>query len=154
MLFNREKRKHELFKKKQEAINKRQKTFHELERENRDRGLNTALSTENKGFRMLEKMGFRAGEGLGKSKSGLKEPIDIVLRQGTSGIGRESHLKEVHNKKVQNKINRLKHHESQFRLHTKERTALNLLRKDFYKAQRICEELDFRSVCYNFISKF
>ncbi|CAH0562029.1 unnamed protein product [Brassicogethes aeneus] len=145
LLFNREKRKHELFKKKQDPVpQKRQKSFHELERENRDRGLNTAISTENKGFKLLEKMGFKPGDGLGKSKAGLKEPIDIVLRQGTSGVGRESHIKEVQSKRVQHKINRLRTCQNQFRLATKERTALNLLRKDFYKAQRICEELDFR----------
>jgi len=145
LLVNREKRKHEIFKKKLETPNKRQKTFGELERENREIGLTTAISSDNKGFRMLEKMGFKSGDSLGKSRSGIKEPIDIVLKQGTSGVGRESHIKEVFSKKQQQKIKNLKHYETQFRLANKERKNLAQIRKDFFKAQKVCEELDFRS---------
>ncbi|XP_066247080.1 G patch domain-containing protein 11 [Euwallacea similis] len=145
LLVNREKRKHDMFKKKAEAPNKRQKTLHEMEQENREIGLSTAISNENKGFRMLEKMGFKSGESLGKSRPGIKEPIDIVLKQGTSGIGRESHIKEVLSKRQQQKIKNLKHYETQFRLANKERKNLAQIRKDFFKAQRVCEELDFRS---------
>ncbi|XP_056646778.1 G patch domain-containing protein 11 [Diorhabda carinulata] len=145
LLFNREKRKMDVFKKKIEASNKRQKSLVELERENREMGLNTAISDENKGFKLLEKMGFKHGESLGKNKSGIKEPIDIVIKQGTSGIGRESHLKEVLNKKQQRKISYLRHYETQFHLANKERKNLAQMRKDFFKAQKICEELDFRA---------
>lgn len=146
LLVNREKRKLDLFKKKLESPTKRQKTLGELERENREIGLTTAISNENKGFRMLEKMGFKSGESLGKSRSGIKEPIDIVLKQGTSGVGRESHIKDVLSKKQQQKIKSLKHYETQFRLANKERKNLAQIRKDFFKAQKVCEELDFRCV--------
>ncbi|XP_050519103.1 G patch domain-containing protein 11-like [Diabrotica virgifera virgifera] len=144
LLFNRDKRKMDLFKKKLEPPTKRQKSVHELERETRERGLNTAISNENKGFKLLEKMGFKQGESLGKSKSGIKEPIDVVIKQGTSGIGRESHLKEVFSQKQQQKIKHLKHFENRYRLAFKERINLVKVRKDLLKAQRICEELDFR----------
>jgi len=145
LLINREKRKHEIYKKKIDPSNKRQKTITELERESRDKGLTTALSTENIGFRMLEKMGFKSGESLGKTRSGIKEPIDIVLRQGTSGVGRESHIKEVLSRNQQQKIKNLKHYETQYRLANKERKNLAQIRKDFFKAQKVCEELDFRN---------
>lgn len=146
LLFNKEKRKHDLYKRKLETSNKRQKTIGELERENRDKGLSTAISNENKGFRMLEKMGFKSGESLGKARSGIKEPIDIVLKQGTSGVGRESHIKDKISKRQQQKIKNLKHYETQFRLANKERKNLFQIRKDFFKAQKICEELDYRKV--------
>lgn len=146
LLVNREKRKHELFKKKMDTSNKRQKTLAELEHENRDKGLSTAISSENKGFRMLEKMGFKAGESLGKSRAGIKEPIDIVLKQGTSGVGRESHIKDVLTNRQQLKIKNLQHYETQFRLANKERKNLSQIRKDYFKAQKVCEELDFRCV--------
>ncbi|XP_060536857.1 G patch domain-containing protein 11 [Cylas formicarius] len=145
LLVNREKRKHELFKKKFESSSKRPKTLGEIERENRERGLNTALSSENKGFRMLEKMGFKSGESLGRAKSGIKEPIDIVLKQGTSGVGRESHIKEMFTRKQHQKVKNLKHYEVQYRLANKERKNLSQMRRDFFKAQKVCEELDFRS---------
>lgn len=146
LLFNREKRKLDMFKKKQEVVNKRQKTIGELERENRDKGLNTVISSENKGFKLLEKMGFKPGESLGKNKTGIKEPIDIVYKQGTSGIGRESHLREVVSQKQHQKIKNLKHYETQYRLANKERKNLLQIRRDFFKAQKVCEELDYRSV--------
>ncbi|KAJ8985865.1 hypothetical protein NQ317_006239 [Molorchus minor] len=81
---------------------------------------------------------------LGKSKSGIKEPIDIKVRQGTSGIGRESHLKEVVTQKQQLKLRNMKHYESQYRLANKERKNLAQIRRDFFKAQKVCEELDYR----------
>lgn len=137
-----------MYKKKQDYANKRQKSFAELERENRDKGLTTAISKDNKGFKLLEKMGFRPGESLGRSRPGIKEPIDIVLKQGTSGVGRESHLREVITLKQQQKIKNLKHYEIQFRLANKERKNLAQIRKDFFKAQKICEELDFRNVSH------
>lgn len=146
LLFNREKRKLDMFKKKQEPVNKRQKTIGELERENRDKGLNTVISSDNKGFKLLEKMGFKPGDSLGKNKGGIKEPIDIVYKQGTSGIGRESHLREVISQKQQQKIKNLKHYETQYRLANKERKNLLQIRRDFFKAQKVCEELDYRSV--------
>lgn len=148
LLLNREKRKLELCKKKQEFSNKRQKSLFEVEREARDKGLTTAICPENRGFRLLEKMGFRPGESLGKKGTGIKEPIDIVLKQGTSGVGRESHLREVITQRAQQKIKNLKHYETQFRLANKERRNLVQIRKDFFKAQKVCEELDFRTVSY------
>lgn len=138
-----------MYKKKQDFTNKRQKTVAELERESRDKGLNTAISKDNKGFKLLEKMGFRPGESLGRSRSGIKEPIDIVLKQGTSGVGRESHLREVVTQKQQQKIKNLKHYETQFRLANKERKNLAQIRKDFFNAQKVCEELDYRCVSSN-----
>ncbi|XP_030756494.1 G patch domain-containing protein 11 isoform X2 [Sitophilus oryzae] len=187
LLVNREKRKHELYKKKFDAPNKKQKGRSDMERENREKGLATAITSDNKGFQMLEKMGFKSGESLGKTNCGIKEPIDIVLKQGTSGVGRESHIKEIiereyklisgqslgksrssikepidivlkqgtsgvgresHIKEMlsrkQPKIKNLKHYETQFRLANKERTKISQIRKDFFKAQRICEELDYR----------
>ncbi|ERL94739.1 hypothetical protein D910_12013 [Dendroctonus ponderosae] len=154
LLVNREKRKHEIFKKKLETPCKRQKTLGELEQENREKGLTTAISNENKGFRMLEKMGYKSGESLGKSRSGIKEPIDIVLKQGTSGVGRESHTKEMISKRQQLKIKNLKHFETQFRLANKERKNLAQIRKDFFKVQKICEELDFRKKVKDPVEEF
>lgn len=146
LLLHHEKRKLDMYKKKHEYANKKQKSMSELERENRDKGLNTAIAKDNKGFKLLEKMGFRPGESLGRSRSGIKEPIDIVLKQGTSGVGRESHLREVITQKQQQKIKNLKHYETQFRLANKERKNLAQIRRDFFNAQKICEELDYRTV--------
>lgn len=146
LLHNREKRKHELYKKKLDNMNKKRKTLGDLEIESREKGLNTALPSDNKGYKLLEKMGFKPGDSLGKTKSGIKEPIDIVIKQGTSGVGREAHVKDTCIKKHHQRVLNLKQYETNFKLAHREKTVLNLVRRDFFKAQRICEELDYRNV--------
>ena len=45
------------------------------------------ISVENKGHQMMQKMGWRFGEGLGKEKSGIKEPINVMVREKNKGLG-------------------------------------------------------------------
>ncbi|XP_037295257.1 angiogenic factor with G patch and FHA domains 1 isoform X2 [Manduca sexta] len=49
--------------------------------------LDTFIPAENKGFKLLEKMGWSKGEGLGKDNQGDTEPIPLVSNEGTSGLG-------------------------------------------------------------------
>ncbi|KAL6074891.1 angiogenic factor with G patch and FHA domains 1 isoform X1 [Balamuthia mandrillaris] len=42
---------------------------------------------ESKGYAMLERMGWKAGEGLGKSKSGIKTPLDPDATSSRAGLG-------------------------------------------------------------------
>lgn len=53
-------------KHKEKNIENRQKTFKEQEKESREAALQTSISNENKGFALLQKMGYKAGQGLGK----------------------------------------------------------------------------------------
>lgn len=45
------------------------------------------LESSNKGFAMLERMGWKQGEGLGTSKDGMKEPLQAQQRYRRSGLG-------------------------------------------------------------------
>ena len=51
---------------KEKNIKNRQKTYKEQENENREAALQSSISNENKGFALLQKMGYKAGQGLGK----------------------------------------------------------------------------------------
>ncbi|XP_073812707.1 angiogenic factor with G patch and FHA domains 1 isoform X3 [Musca autumnalis] len=53
--------------------------------------VDTAISSENKGFKMLSKLGWNKGEALGKSQAvgGLLEPINVEANTGTKGLGCE-----------------------------------------------------------------
>lgn len=54
--------------------------------------LNKPISVENKGFQLLQKMGYKPGSSLGKNTSeqqGLKEPIKIDLKRGRGGLGKK-----------------------------------------------------------------
>ncbi|XP_069361310.1 angiogenic factor with G patch and FHA domains 1 isoform X3 [Maniola hyperantus] len=57
--------------------------------------INTFITPENKGFKLLEKMGWSKGEGLGKDNQGEREPIPIVSNEGTTGLGSTSEPKRV-----------------------------------------------------------
>ncbi|XP_063367034.1 angiogenic factor with G patch and FHA domains 1 isoform X1 [Cydia amplana] len=49
--------------------------------------LDTFIAPENKGFKLLQKMGWSKGEGLGRDSQGDTEPIPLVGNDGTSGLG-------------------------------------------------------------------
>lgn len=74
-----EKRRNEIEAKRQLQLKSKPKSVQELQEEKLKEGLNTALTSDNKGFAMLSKMGFKPGTSLGKSStaesSGIKEPI-------------------------------------------------------------------------------
>lgn len=53
-------------KQKEKNIQNRQKSYKEQEKESRETALKSSISNENKGFALLQKMGYKAGQGLGK----------------------------------------------------------------------------------------
>ncbi|XP_063930306.1 G patch domain-containing protein 11-like isoform X2 [Zophobas morio] len=58
------------------------------------------IAADNKGFELMEKMGYKIGEGIGKRREGIKEPIAPFLLFGREGLG----LKEYEQKKQEEKI--------------------------------------------------
>ncbi|KAL4714991.1 hypothetical protein ACJJTC_003142 [Scirpophaga incertulas] len=53
----------------------------------RSSDLDTFITPENKGFKLLQKMGWSKGEGLGKDNQGDTEPIPLVSNEGKAGLG-------------------------------------------------------------------
>ncbi|KAH8401663.1 hypothetical protein KR009_007206 [Drosophila setifemur] len=49
--------------------------------------VNREISSSNKGFQMLSKLGWQKGNTLGKTNAGLLAPINVVANEGTSGLG-------------------------------------------------------------------
>nr|CAI5822218.1 unnamed protein product [Callosobruchus analis] len=58
-----------------------------------------SISKENKGFKLLQKMGWKEGESLGKENEGIVEPIKVTGNQGTTGIGAEMSVLPATNEK-------------------------------------------------------
>ena len=80
------------------------KTFTNLEDKKRVEGLQKSLDSSNKGFALLTKMGYKPGEGLGKSKDGIIEPIGVEVKTNRGGLGAEIATKQVkRTKKAQSK---------------------------------------------------
>ncbi|KAG1084446.1 hypothetical protein G6F42_021780 [Rhizopus arrhizus] len=87
-----ERRKRQLREQQQKAYIKPR---HILEQEERERGLQTSVDNDNKGMKMLMKMGFKKGNALGKKGTeGIMEPIKVDLKTGRQGIGMESELRK------------------------------------------------------------
>ena len=57
------------------------------EKERLKEGLTKTIDSSNKGFQMLAKMGYKSGESLGKSNSGIVDPIPIVVKTNRKGLG-------------------------------------------------------------------
>nr|XP_044993494.1 G patch domain-containing protein 11 [Jaculus jaculus]XP_044993495.1 G patch domain-containing protein 11 [Jaculus jaculus]XP_044993496.1 G patch domain-containing protein 11 [Jaculus jaculus]XP_044993497.1 G patch domain-containing protein 11 [Jaculus jaculus]XP_045009830.1 G patch domain-containing protein 11 [Jaculus jaculus] len=141
---------HRKEKKQQEAnLKSRQKSLKEEERERRDIGLKNALGCENKGFALLQKMGYKSGQALGKSGGGIVEPIPLHVKTGKSGIGHESLLKRKAEEKLENHRRKM-HMRNQaaeratedFRMRLKNKQDEMRLEGDLRRSQRACQQLD------------
>lgn len=137
------KRQYEIEKKRQLEV-KKPKSIKQLQKEQLEKGLSTAISSDNKGFQMLAKMGFKEGEGLGKSKSGRTEPIKIELKNEKLGLGVETHVKEKVKATISMKKQNLAKTLSDFQMNNKLKQAQRSLHKDIITAQRACEDLDLK----------
>lgn len=79
-----------------------------LEEERRHEGLSNAISSQNKGFAMLTKMGYKEGEAIGKSSNGILEPIGIDIKTDRGGLGRDAALKQLNEHRQLIRLSRLK----------------------------------------------
>ena len=57
------------------------KPKHVYEKEQQEKGLATSISGDNLGFKLMEKMDYKKGEGLGKQGKGRFEPISIEVKK-------------------------------------------------------------------------
>lgn len=112
-------------------------------------GLNTSLSSSNKGFAMLQKMGFKEGQTLGKTgDSGIKVPISVQVKNDRGGLGRDAAIKEIQEYRAQARIKRLKNNDEEqitpeeYRRQMALKSQTKQIDFDLIKAQRACERLD------------
>ncbi|XP_015220504.1 angiogenic factor with G patch and FHA domains 1 isoform X2 [Lepisosteus oculatus] len=63
-----------------------------FQRDDAPASVHVEISDGNKGRKMLEKMGWKKGEGLGKDGSGRKDPIQLQIRKSQAGLGIKASL--------------------------------------------------------------
>ncbi|CAL1276517.1 unnamed protein product [Larinioides sclopetarius] len=149
------KRKLEIEKKRVDS-NKvfRTKSRKELEEESRNIGMNSAIGADNKGFAMLQKMGYKPGMKLGPEKggnsgSGLTEPIKIEVKANRKGLGRDDEIRRRIEQR-EDRRQKLKVYREQetkalteeFRERMRSKIDDRRLMSDLKKCQKICEQLD------------
>lgn len=134
---------------KEKNIKNRQKTYKETEKESREVALQSSISNENKGFALLQKMGYKAGQGLGKEGAGRVDPIPLNIKTDRGGIGLEElkkrkaeeeleHYRQKVRAKQQNETKSLEDFRSRVRTEREERK----IEGDLRRSQRSCEQLD------------
>jgi Domain of unknown function (DUF4187)/G-patch domain len=109
----------------------------------RENALDTGLSSSNKGFRMLSKLGYKPGASLGATgATGATEPIRLVMKEDRGGIGLDSDRKRKFKEVADNVAKRAKEDEIDYR----DRVRLEHLEKrresQILAAQKVAEKFD------------
>lgn len=117
----------------------KQKPVRQLEAERREEGLSVAISSDNKGFSMLAKMGYKQGDAIGRSSTGIVEPIPIQVKSGRAGLGRDAAIKQLEEyreklrkTKAEQKIETSASSISQFRQRMAQKTSDKQLEADLW----------------------
>lgn len=134
---------------KEKNIQNRQKSFKEQEKESREAALQSSIGSQNKGFALLQKMGYKAGQGLGKEGAGRVEPVPLNIKTDRGGIGMEEVKKRKADEELQNyrrKVHMKQHLEKKsiedFRVRKRTEREERQTQGDLRKSQRACEQLD------------
>uniref|UniRef100_T1JL29 G patch domain-containing protein 11 n=1 Tax=Strigamia maritima TaxID=126957 RepID=T1JL29_STRMM len=136
---------------KQKISNESSKTVPKkvLEQQRRETGLQNALSVENKGFAMMQRMGYKPGTAIGKTGIGKTEPIAINLKEDRGGLGRDTLIKrkkEEKKKELENfrakRIMLDEKHQKLYRNQMSNKSAERQMMSDLVKSQKACKQLD------------
>lgn len=114
-----------------------------------EEALATQLDESNKGFRMMQKLGFKAGDALGQAEmAGRTEPIAVDLKMGRGGIGADAEKKrkvreEVAQREKNEGIKRQKvaETETEYRERVVRERMDQEKERQWFGAMKICEEL-------------
>ncbi len=158
-------------KKEQDEINrKKNPNIRIMELEKRKEGLDKPIEHDNKGFALLQKMGYKPGSSIGKkgilfslcdleycnisrififssliSETGRTEPIPIEVKADREGLGRSQRRKELYEEKLK-ELRSNSVSTSEFRSRMMEMKAQRQMEADLRKSQKICENLDRENV--------
>ncbi|KAI9720366.1 MAG: hypothetical protein M1812_002872 [Candelaria pacifica] len=108
----------------------------------RDAALSTSLSTSNKGFQMMAKLGFKPGSALGKNEDARIEPLGVVLKEDRGGVGLDSERKRKFREEVEDQSKRVKAEEVDYRERVRLEREAKRLEGQVVGAQKVAERLD------------
>jgi len=117
--------------------------------EKREERLKVALDESNKGFKMLSKMGFKSGMGLGKKGQGISEPIPLQIKQGRKGLGKEIDEDDRKKRYMEAQVIKFKRRKideekikGEFKTRMRDKHNERQSQSDLYKSQKACHHLD------------
>lgn len=129
-------------------VNKKQKLSSLME-ETRESALEKPIDSSNIGFKLLQKAGYQVGEGLGKRRVGIQEPIKIENRnmKDVAGIGVAAAAKrksEEHRAKQEHQQVSRESVQREFTKYLKNTHTTGKLKKDLSKILKVIYELDLK----------
>lgn len=132
-------------------INKtKNQPLHVVEAITRENALSKSIIDEkNKGFNLMKKMGFKIGDTLGKQAAAdkaIKEPIAVKVKLDREGLGGEEVRKrkkiEIEQKIAKQRTLADEFNKNTFLTNKKKLYEFKKLRKNYFKAQKTCYQLD------------
>ncbi|XP_011184792.1 G patch domain-containing protein 11 [Zeugodacus cucurbitae] len=124
-----------------------------------EESLKKPIEDQNKGFQMLAKMGYKPGQALGKKNTGndketrLIEPIGISIKSDRGGLGRETALRDLAERRQQIREQQLRNRlvggetvtVEQFRKRVQEKADERFAIGALKRCQLTCETLDLEN---------
>ena len=103
-------------------------------------GLARPLGRENKGFALLEKLGYQpeTGKGIGKREDGIATPLPVVVKQDKLGIGEEERLKRAADARSE----RIRASQVSYRQQKSQEHELRRMRQSLQKAASVIQGMD------------
>ncbi|XP_017083481.2 G patch domain-containing protein 11 [Drosophila eugracilis] len=159
LVHNRGKKRQIEMESKKEELKKRQReataSFGNMDNVRLQQSLNKPISSDNKGFQLLAKMGYKAGSGLGKQQDARTEPVGITIKNDRGGLGREAAVAELTLKRQElrrahllSKAGIESHEEittEAYRRRATHKAEERKLQFDIKRCQQTCESLDLKS---------
>lgn len=115
-------------------------------------GLQSSIPETNKGFQlMVKKFGFKLGTGLGKSETGIKEPIQLNVSACSMALEKERNTKtgigvvSMQKQRLQNILELQEQLKVSFQTHIRRKYKLLRLLQDIRHAARVLYELELPS---------
>ena len=112
-------------------------------------GLQRPIPSSSFGMKMLQRMGFKPGDGLGKNGEGIKEPVEIKLKYDKVGIGHEMEVqRQKKEEEEERKIRALREELSfnmrkqQYDRYVRGKMERKNIMRDLRQAQEAIEMLD------------
>lgn len=131
----------------QAEVKGRVKSKQELREEEvaaRDAALATALPTDSKGFKMMERLGFKQGSVLGAkaNPNGRVEPLNLAVKEDRGGIGLDSERKRKIREEFESEAKRVKAEEGEYRERVARESEEKRLEGLIHGAMKITEKMD------------
>lgn len=88
-------------------------------------------------------MGYKPGQGIGKTESGIAEPIGVDVKANRMGLGKTAQKKSTKKTNPVEKLDNMQTDDFRVRLAQKKAEQFNEV--DLIKSQRVCEQLDTKN---------